>query len=203
MHGRRGIEHTLVHVHVDGLGAVLHLLTSHRERFLVVVLFDEPGKAPRARHVRPLADVDEVEVGSEDEWLQTGEARAPICLGRLTRGDAGQRINQHPCVLRRAPATRPGDVQQAFFGILSQNSSHVLRALVVATHLVGESRIRVQTGRNKCYAAQILNKRPHLLGAERAIQPEREELGSMSQRRPEGFYCLPDQRAPALVHDGA
>ncbi len=58
-HGRRGIEHALVHVHVDHLRAVGHLLPRDVDGRGIVARLDELAELGRARHVGALADVDE------------------------------------------------------------------------------------------------------------------------------------------------
>ena len=58
-HARLGVEQALVHVHVDHLGAVVHLAPCDHERRLEVALPDEARKAGRASDVGSLADVHE------------------------------------------------------------------------------------------------------------------------------------------------
>ena len=58
-HRRFRVEQGLVHVHVDGLGARLHLAAGDLERAVEVAFDDLAGEQARSGHVRPLADVDE------------------------------------------------------------------------------------------------------------------------------------------------
>jgi hypothetical protein len=58
-HGGFRIQHALVHVHVDDLRAVVHLLARDRQRRRVVVGLDELAELGRARDVGALADVHE------------------------------------------------------------------------------------------------------------------------------------------------
>ena len=58
-HRRFGVEHALVHVDVDDLGAVFHLLPCHRKRVVVAAFEDHPGERLRAGDVGTFADVDE------------------------------------------------------------------------------------------------------------------------------------------------
>ena len=58
-HRRDAVEHRLVHVHVDHLGAVGDLLARDVDRVVLGTGRDEPGELARPGHVRPLADVDE------------------------------------------------------------------------------------------------------------------------------------------------
>src|SRR5690606_33309911 len=58
-HRRLGVEHALVHVDVDDLGAVFHLLARDGERRLVVLRLDQLAEFRRAGDVGALADIDE------------------------------------------------------------------------------------------------------------------------------------------------
>ncbi|MND65278.1 hypothetical protein D3C80_566420 [compost metagenome] len=62
-HRRFRVEHPLIHVDVDNLGAAFHLLASNRQRFAVFLFFDQPLKACRAGHVGTLTHVDEQRFG--------------------------------------------------------------------------------------------------------------------------------------------
>jgi len=72
-HGRLAVEHGLVHVHVDDLGAVLHLLARHRQGFLVLLVEDHAREGLGAGDVGALADVDEQAIGANEHRLQAGE----------------------------------------------------------------------------------------------------------------------------------
>ncbi len=69
-HRRFGVEEPLVHVHVEDLGAAVHLTAGDFERLLEPVLADERPEALGPGHVRALADVHEVQIGSDVEWLE-------------------------------------------------------------------------------------------------------------------------------------
>ncbi len=58
-HGRLRIQHALVHVDVDHLGAGFHLLQGHFQRLGVVLLADQTGELGRTGDVGALADVHE------------------------------------------------------------------------------------------------------------------------------------------------
>ena len=58
-HGRQAVEHGLVHVDVDDLRAVFHLLTRNGQGLLVLAVQDHAGKGLGASDVGALADVDE------------------------------------------------------------------------------------------------------------------------------------------------
>ena len=69
-HRRLAIDHALVHVDVDDLGAVLDLLARDFQRRFIVVGGDQLAELGRAGDVGALADIDEVQVGRQGEGLQ-------------------------------------------------------------------------------------------------------------------------------------
>ena len=73
-HRRLAVQHGLVHVDVDDLCAVLHLLARHGQRFLVLVVQDQARKGLGAGDVGALADVDEQMALADGQRLQAGEA---------------------------------------------------------------------------------------------------------------------------------
>ena len=74
-HRRDRVEHRLVHVHVDELGAGLDLLAGDLDGLVEAVLEDQLGELARAGDVGPLADVDEDAAGLRDrERLEAGQA---------------------------------------------------------------------------------------------------------------------------------
>ncbi len=58
-HRRGRVEHRLVHVDVDDLGAVLDLLAGDGQRVVVLLGQDQAGERLRAGDIGPFADVDE------------------------------------------------------------------------------------------------------------------------------------------------
>ena len=77
------VEHRLVHVDVDELGAGVDLLAGDLDRLAVAVLEDELGELARAGDVGPLADVDEDAARLRDGLdLETGQL-GPAREGRV------------------------------------------------------------------------------------------------------------------------
>ena len=54
-----GIEHALVHVHVDDLRTTLDLIARYREARLVIARSDQLAELCRAGDIGTLADIDE------------------------------------------------------------------------------------------------------------------------------------------------
>ena len=86
-----GVQHPLVHVHVDDLGPALDLVPGHGQGLLVLSGQDEPRELRGAGDVGALADVDEVGVGPDGERLQAAEARVGLGRGGLVRLQARAR----------------------------------------------------------------------------------------------------------------
>ena len=82
-----GIEHALVHVHVDDLGAVFDLLP----RNLYAPRCNRPlrsacGRSRGARNVAALTDIDEQIVGSDVGRLEPGEPASGFGSSGTSRG---------------------------------------------------------------------------------------------------------------------
>ena len=72
-HRRLAVEHRLVHVDVDDLGAVLDLLARDAERLLELAVEDQARERLRAGDVGALADVDEQRAGADQHRLEAGQ----------------------------------------------------------------------------------------------------------------------------------
>jgi hypothetical protein len=72
-HRRLAVQHGLVHVDVDDLGAVLHLLAGNGQRLLELPGQDHAGEGLGARDVGALADVDEEAARVDGDGFEAGE----------------------------------------------------------------------------------------------------------------------------------
>ena len=79
-HGLLGVEHALVHVDVDQVGAVADLLGGDLNGSGVVVVLDEARELRRSRDVGPLADHLEVALGADGQCFETGELGVVLAL---------------------------------------------------------------------------------------------------------------------------
>ncbi len=68
------IDHALVHVDVQDLGAVVDLLARHFDGFLVALFLDQLAELGAAGDVGALADVDEQQLRGDDQRLKAGQA---------------------------------------------------------------------------------------------------------------------------------
>jgi hypothetical protein len=73
-HRLLAIDHTLVHVDVEDVGAGLNLLAGYRQGFFKIAALDEASKLARPRDVGPLADHDKVTFGQNQQRLDAAEA---------------------------------------------------------------------------------------------------------------------------------
>ena len=63
-HGLNAVQQPLIHVHIDDLGPVLHLLAGNRNSLGIVAFGDQLPEAGRAGDIRALADIDEAGYGN-------------------------------------------------------------------------------------------------------------------------------------------
>ena len=107
------VEHALVHVHIDDLRAVRHLLPGDLDRGGIVARFDELAELRRSRDVGALADVDEQAVCIDGEGSRPLKRHARAMLGNRARRQAVDRANDRANVLRRGAAAAPHHVEEA------------------------------------------------------------------------------------------
>src|SRR5690606_12322418 len=85
-HRRLGVEHALVHVDVDNLGAVLDLVARDCQGAFIVAGDDQLAETGGAGDVRPLADIYECAVHATNSNGSSPERRRPVGLGGISRG---------------------------------------------------------------------------------------------------------------------
>ena len=81
------VEQVRVHVHVEQVGAVAHLVERDVHGGLIIVGLDEPAEPGRAGDVGPLADHHEPGIAGDRERFQSGQPRHPA--GPRGRGTPG------------------------------------------------------------------------------------------------------------------
>jgi hypothetical protein len=82
-HRLDAVDQAVVHVDVDDLRAVLHLLEGDFERFAVFVVLDQATELRRAGDVGAFADVDERDVVGERERLEARQLEPGRADGHL------------------------------------------------------------------------------------------------------------------------
>ncbi len=197
-----GIEQALVHVDVDHLGAVLDLVARHRQRRRIVAGGDELAEPRRAGDVGALADIDERNVRREHERLEPGEAQPARRVRRPSRRLAAHGVRDGADMVGRGAAAAADDVDETGLGEFGEQPRHVFGALVIEAEFVGQAGIGIGADQRVGDAGEIGDMGAHLLGAERAIEPDRKRRG-VAHRDPERLRRLARQHAPRQVGDGA
>ena len=164
-----------------------------------VVGLDEPPEARRAGDVRPLADHHEAGVGPDLERLQPAEARRRTSLRDLPRGQSLGQGHDGLDVLGRRAAAAADEVHEpvrartrAGSGSCPSGSSSC------APNSFGRPAFGMARDVRRRDAREVLDERPHLLRAERAVDADDERLRVLD-RRPERLDRLPREVAPAQV----
>jgi len=166
-HRLLAVEQVRVHVHVEQVGAVAHLVEGDVHGGLVVLGLDEPAEPGRAGDVGPLADHHEPGIAGDRERLQPGQPRHPAGpRGRGTPRAGPDRGGDLGDVRGRGATAAPDDVHHALGRELVQVVRCFLRLLVVAAEGVGQSRVRMAGRVGVREPAELGDVRPDLLAAE-------------------------------------
>ncbi len=195
-------DQPLVHVDVDDLRPVLHLVARDVERGGIVARGDELAEARRAGDVGALADVDEGDLGREREGLEPGKPHQRRLLRHQPRRMLRHRRRDRPDMVGRGPAAAADDVDQALAREFLDLPRHELRALVVLPELVRQPGVRIGAGEGVGDVRDLGEMRAHRVGPERAVEADGEGP-RMAHRVPEGGRRLPRQRPPREVGDRA
>ena len=107
-----GIEHGIVHVDVDNLGAGLDLLAGDVEGFGVVLFVNEPQELARTGHVAPFADVDEIVFARDHQIVESAQMQTRVPGCRATWRGSGYQRAVGGDVLGSGAATPAHDVDQ-------------------------------------------------------------------------------------------
>ena len=202
-HRLLAVEQVGVHVHVEEVRAAAHLLERDVERLLHRAALDEAAEAGRAGDVRPLADEREVRDGvvAQLERLHAAEARRAARRGNRARRDAVDRGDDLPDVLGRRAAAAADDVDEAVARELAEEAARVLRLLVVLAERVRQAGVRMARDPRRRDLREILDERPHLGAAERAVDADDERLRVLD-RDPERLDGLRGEVPAAAVDRG-
>ena len=207
-HRRFRVEHPLVHVDVEDVGAATHLLERDRRRLGVIAVGNQPREALRSGDVGPLADQNEIRVWPDGQRLEAGilcelfrDAGSGVRGGRPRPGwERLDGIGNRPDVSGRCPATAADDVENPGLGELAEQSRRFRRRLVVLAEGVWQARVGVARDVLTSDARQFGDVRAHLAGAERAVDPHAERPG-MPDRDVERVEGLPRERPSTPVGD--
>ncbi len=156
-HGFLGLEHPLVHVDVDHLGAVLDLLERYLQGGGVVLFLDQSLEASRACDVGTLTDVDEQRIVLDVERLQARQTAGSAAVRNLARGQVLDRAVDGGDMLGGGTTAATDDVDQATAREFGDDLGHLLGGLVVLAELVGQARVGVSRDEGVGLGRQLLD----------------------------------------------
>src|SRR5439155_26731402 len=134
----------------------------------------------------------------DPERLEPAQPRDRLSLRDTSRGLTPDRVRDGPDVFGRGAAAAADDVHQAVLGELAQRPARVVWLLVVRAELVRQAGIRVASDPGGRDASEVLDERPHLRRAERAVDADNERV-RMLDRQPERVDGLSRQIAAAAI----
>jgi len=195
-----GVEHRVVHADVDHPASRGSHLEGDLEALVELPFLDQPEEFPRARHVGPLADVDEGELALEGEGF---EARQPQGL-RPLRGPAWRlalgRARERGDVLGEGAAAAAHDVDETILAEAPRKAGEFLRALVVASEAVRKAGVGMSARPHGTGPREFLEEGPELRRAERAVEAHAEGLRVL-EAHAEGLEGLAREVASGGVRD--
>ncbi len=172
------VQHALIHVHVDDLRAVRHLLTRHVDRRRVVARFDQLAKLRRSGHVGALADIDEQAAAHRWSRAPSRSSGRPIRCAEATRGARPSTARLMARMCSGVVPQQPPTILTKPLAANSRSVSAVCSArLVVLAERIRQSGIGIGADVDVGDARQLLDIGPKLLAAERAIQSHHQRPG--------------------------
>ena len=183
------IQQTVVHIHVDNLRSILHLLAGNGQRLIVFLFINQPQELTGTCHVTAFAYIHEVDGRT---YLQQFQPRQPHIFRfrcRYMRLLAGYELLITGDVFLRRTTTSTDDIHQPFINIFLHFGSHLIGSLVVLSQTVRKSGIGISTDIIWCTMRQMFQERFQLFRSERAVQTDRENFG-MLYRSQERVKCL-------------
>ena len=184
-HGALGIQQALVHVDVDDLRAIDHLLARHIQRCGEFAVLDELAKARGARDIGALAHIHEANVLRQCERLESREPQHGLDLWRAAGAEALHAIRKGGHMGGRGAAATADDVDEARFSELAEHVRHIFRALVIEAEFIGQARIGIGQRERICDARNLRHMLAQFSRAKGAVEAHREGL-RMAQGMPEG-----------------
>ncbi len=194
------VDQVRVHVHVDQVGAVLHLIARDVHRRLEIAGLDQAGEPLGAGDVRPLTDHDEARLGRDAEGLETREGREAFRGGERPRRGVGDGGLDRADVVRGRSTAATDEVDEAGGRELPEQGAGDLGRLVETAEGVGETGVRVARDGDGSDPGEGLDGWTHLARTQRAVDPHDHRV-RMRDREPERLDRLAGQRPPAAIDD--
>ena len=193
-----GIQQPVVHVDVDDLRPVFHLLAGNLQGFFVFLLVNQAEELARAGHVAAFAHVDKVAFGADFQQVEAGEPQGSgLRCGDMGRDALGQRREAGDVFVRRAAAAAQ-DVHQAFVQVFLHLGGHLVGRLVVLAQAVGQAGVGIDADVIGGAGGQLAEEGLQLAGAEGAVEADGEDVGVLHGGQ-EGVEGLAGEGAPGAV----
>ncbi len=200
-HGFLGIQHAFVHVHVDDLGTILHLLSGYRQGFVVIALENQALEYCGAGDITALADIDEQAVGADIERLKPRQAAGDWEFGQGARRDAFDGFSDRFDMSRCGATATADQIQKAPLSEIAKLVMHVGGGFIVLAELIGQARIEMAAEIAFRSFRKFFNKRSYLTESTTTVGANNQRLG-MGNTVPEGTGRLAGQGTPAGVRKG-
>ena len=200
-HGGFGVQHALVHVDVDDLGAVRHLDARHFERGLVIAFQHQSFEPGRAGHVTALTDIHEQAVGGDVERFQSAQPAGGTRCRQYARRYVAHRVGDGLDMGRGGPAAAPGKIEEPAAGKTAEVLVHDGRRLIELAEGIGQARVQVGAEIAVGNIGQFLDERANLLEPPAAIGAH-DQWPGVGNGIPEGLGVLPGKHATADIGKG-
>ena len=201
-HGGFAVEHGVIHVDVDDLGAAHDLAAGDVEGRIKLAVPDQFGEFGRARDVGALADIDETGDLSEVQRLQPRQTAVRRGFGQGTGRLAVNGLGNGADMVRRRATTAADHIDETAVGEFAQLFGHVFRRVVVLAEFVGQAGVGINADIDVGDGGDGLNVGAQIIHPEGAVEADADGPG-MGDGIPEGFRRLARQGAPRGIRDGA
>eukprot|EP00755_Sulcionema_specki_P009191 Sspe_Gene.6205::Locus_2091_Transcript_1_2_Confidence_0.750_Length_3889::g.6205::m.6205 len=200
-HGLLSVDQPVVQVEVEDHGALLNLLPSNAHRRVVVPLFDDAAELQRSGDVAPLADVHESRLLRHPKPLQSTEHHSVVIRPPKARWVLLRHLCNRGDVCRPATTAPTHHVDEPRLHEVLELLSHLIRRLIVLTHGVRKTGVRVGADVRLANLAEPLHVGAHSTCTKGTVKPDREDV-AVTHGGVEGLCGLPRQGPPRRVGDG-
>ena len=196
------LQHALIHIDIDNLGAVLNLVPGNAQGFLVLLFLDQPEETLGTGHVGALTYVDKQNVVVPGERLEAGQAQGLGALGDLPGRVFGDRLGDGFNMVRTGTAAATNDVQEAVPGKAFDDFRHFFRGLIVFAKLIGKAGVRVGAYIGFGLGGELFNIGSKGVCTQRAVQADGDGSG-VGHGVPESFGGLAGEGPAGGIGNGA
>jgi len=142
-HGIDGIEHGIVHIHIDDLSTTTHLAAAHFKGLFQLVFLNQTSKFSAASHVGSLAHIHEQTVVGDVQGFQSCQPGSGSTFFKSSGLDACEGRADSLDEIGCGATTTAGNIQQSAGGKIGQNGGHLVGGFIVPSQLIGQPGIGV------------------------------------------------------------